>query len=79
MLLQQIKLAMFNGLKTIEVYFKFFYFYSIFKGYFPFTDRQNVGYIPHVVQYILECIVHPLPLWASHSSTTVSLPPTGNN
>ena len=30
------------------------YFYIIFKGYFPFTVILKIGYIPHIVQYILE-------------------------
>ena len=31
----------------------FLYFYTVFKGYFPFTAIKNIGYIPHVVQHIL--------------------------
>lgn len=29
------------------------FFNTIFEGYNPFTVIQNIGYIPHVVQYIL--------------------------
>lgn len=76
MFLQQIKPAMYNSQKTTEMYFKFFLiFIQFLKVIFHLQIGQNVGYIPHVhphvhsPQYILECILHPLQLCASHSPT----------
>ena len=34
------------------------YFYIIFKGYFPFTVIFKIGYISHIVQYILESYIN---------------------
>ena len=44
----------------------------IFKGYFLFKllILQNIGYIPYVVLYILEPIVH-LMVHISHSPTSI--------
>ena len=46
--------------------FFFFLILCIFKYLFLFTFITNIGYIPHVVQYILEPILHPL-FCISHS------------
>ena len=35
-------------------------FYTILKVAFHLQLLQNIGYIPHVVQYILEPILHPI-------------------
>ena len=49
-------------------------FYIILKVIFLFQLLQNFGYIPHVVQYILEPILHPA-VCISHSPTLFPSPP----
>ena len=57
----------------------FFYFYTIFNGYFPYCFTiQFFQNIRCVVQYILEPILYPR-VCASHSSTPIlALPASGN-
>ena len=38
----------------------YFVFYTILKVTFHLQLLQNIGYIPHVVQYILEPILYPI-------------------
>ena len=46
------------------------YFYTILKVTFHLQLLQNIGYIPHFVQYILEPILHPT-VCTSHSPTPI--------
>ena len=37
-----------------------FNFYTVFKGYCPFTVIIKDGDIPHVIQHVLESILHAM-------------------
>ena len=52
-------------------------FIYLFMVTFHLQLLQNIGYIPHVVQYNLEPVFHPTAC-ASHSSTPLPTP-TGNH
>ena len=60
-----------------------FHFYLIFKNFytilkFTFHLLQSIGYLPHVVQYILEPVSHPTVCPSYSPSSILPHPPTGN-
>ena len=53
-------------------------FIQFLKVTFHLQLLQNIGYIPHVVQHILEPILHPVAC-ISHSLTSILPAPTTGN